>query len=79
MPLNFEQIVEKEGRAMAFGMKPPFTHYAPKKEIDELLGQYDGTPIRKTMEQQISQLGGIMFSNTIIKPEAVKVEKDAEK
>lgn len=68
MPLDLDDIIEKEGRAMAFGMKPPFTHYAPKKEIDELLASYDGTPIKMKMQEQISKYGGIKFSNTIIKP-----------
>jgi hypothetical protein len=70
MPINLVEIVEKEGRAMQFGMTPPYTHYASQAEVDGLLSQYDGMPIKAKMLEQISTLGGILFSNTIIKPKA---------
>lgn len=70
MAINFPEILERERQRMAYGIQPPFEHHVPKSEIDAMVKEYEGTPMETIMRQQIASLGGVMFSNTVVKGSA---------
>lgn len=62
MPINYNEILECEARAMASGLMGPYVRHVAQSDVDALADEFQGTP----MAEKVKHPDGFMFSNTRI-------------